>query len=48
VHEQRRDHACRYCPGVAFVRKNSLAKHINLVHLKLREHAFPYCTGVAY
>ena len=30
------------------MRKNSLTKHINLVHLKLREHAFPYCPGVAY
>ena len=55
VHEKRREHACPYCPGVAFGTNSYLTKHINLVHLKLREHACPYihvcmlyCPGVAY
>ena len=35
VHLKLRDHACSYCPGVAFGKKGSLTKHINHVHLKL-------------
>ena len=41
VHKKRRDHACQYCPGVAFGEKSNLTKHVNVVHLKLREHACP-------
>ena len=43
-----RDHACPYCPGVAFGTKGTLTTHINVVHLKLRDHACPYCPGVAF
>jgi hypothetical protein len=41
VHEKVRDHARRYCSGVAFGAKGTLTKHIDVVHLKLREHACP-------
>jgi hypothetical protein len=39
VHEKRRDHACQYCPGVAFGTKGNLTKHVNLVHLKIPRRA---------
>ena len=48
VHEKVRDHACPYCPGVAFGAKSSLTRHIDTVHLKLRDHACSYCPGVAF
>jgi hypothetical protein len=60
VHLERREHACPYCPGIAFQtkqhltrhidvgRKDALTTHIDTVHLKLREHACPYCPGVAF
>jgi len=34
VHEKRRDHACRYCEGVAFGTADTLKKHISAIHLK--------------
>ena len=43
-----RDHACHYCPGVAFGQKNSLTTHIDTVHLERRDHACPDCPGVAF
>ena len=43
-----RDHACPYCPSVAYQTKQHLTRHIDTVHLKLRNHACPYCPGVAY
>ena len=48
VHLKLREHACPYCPGIAYQTKSDLKTHVNLVHLKLREHACPYCPGVAY
>jgi hypothetical protein len=48
VHEKRRDHACQYCPSVAFGTKSDLTKHVNHVHLKLREHARLCCPDVVY
>jgi len=48
VHLKLRNHACPYCPSVAFGLKGSLKKHIDAVHLKLREHACPYCKGDAF
>ena len=42
VHLKLREHACPYCPGVAYQTKSDLTKHVNLVHLKMREHARPY------
>ena len=48
MHEKRRDHACRYCPGVAFGAKSTLKTHIATVHEKRRDHACPYCKGVAF
>jgi hypothetical protein len=48
VHLERREHACPYCPGIAFGRTHHLTAHIDVVHLKLRYHACPYCPGVAF
>ena len=48
VHEKRRDHACRYCPGVAFGTNSCLTQHIKTVHEKRRDHACGYCKGVAF
>jgi len=36
VHEKRRDHACPYCPGVAFGENGSLKKRISAIHLKIK------------
>ena len=36
VHEKRRDHACPYCPGVAFGEKGTLKAHISAIHLKIK------------
>ena len=35
VHLKLREHACPYCPGVAFGEKGTLTRHINHVHLKI-------------
>ena len=43
-----REHACPYCPGVAFGTSSTLTRHIDTVHLKRRDHACPYCPGVAF
>ena len=48
MHEKSRDHACPYCPGVAFGHKGSLKRHIETVHEKRRDHACGYCKGVAF
>jgi len=40
VHLKLREHACPYCPGVAFGDKSSLTKHVNHVHLKI-PYAYP-------
>jgi len=32
VHEKRRDHACPYCPGVAFGQKSNLTRHLGTAH----------------
>ena len=36
VHEKRRDHACQYCPGVAFGTASTLKAHISAIHLKIK------------
>ena len=36
MHEKRRDHACPYCPGVAFGEKGNLKAHISAIHLKIK------------
>jgi hypothetical protein len=36
VHEKRRDHACPYCPVVAYQTKGHLTRHIDVVHLKIK------------
>ena len=46
-HEQRRDHACPYCEGVAFGAKSSLKTHTKTVHEKRRDHVCGNCKGVA-
>ena len=43
-----REHACPYCPGVAYQTKSVLTRHIETVHEKRRDHACPYCPGVAF
>ena len=43
-----RDHACPYCPGVAFGQKSTLKTHIETVHEKRRDHVCGYCKGVAF
>ena len=43
-----RDHACPYCPGVAFGQKGHLTVHLDTMHLERREHACPYCPSVAF
>ena len=48
MHEKRRDHACPYCPGVAFGAKSNLKTHIQTVHEKRKDYVCPYCTGVAF
>jgi len=48
VHLKLREHACPYCPGVAYQTKSHLTRHIETVHEKRRDHACPYCPGVAY
>ena len=48
MHLKLREHACPYCPGVAFQTKSTLKRHIETVHEKRRDHACPYCKGVAF
>ena len=36
VHENRRDHVCGYCKGVAFGTASTLKKHIEVVHLTIK------------
>jgi hypothetical protein len=38
-----REHACLYCPGVAYQKKQHLKTHIETVHEKRRDHACPHC-----
>jgi hypothetical protein len=39
VHLKLREHACPYCPGVAYQTKSTLKRHIETVHEKRRDHA---------
>ena len=48
VHLKQRDHACPYCPGVAYQTKSYLKTHIETVHEKRRDHVCNYCKGVAF
>ena len=48
VHLKLREHACPYCPGVAYHTKSSLKTHIETVHEKRRDHVCGYCKGVAF
>jgi len=45
VHLKLREHACPYCPGVAYQvdhqTKGRLTRHIETVHEKRRDHACP-------
>jgi hypothetical protein len=43
VHLKLREHACPYCPGIAYQTKSSLKTHIETVHEKRRDHACPHC-----
>jgi len=43
-----REHACPYCPGVAYQTKSVLTRHIETVHEKRRDHVCGYCKGVAF
>ena len=42
VHLKLREHACPYCPGVAYQTKSVLERHIETVHEKRRDHACGY------
>ena len=48
VHLKLREHACPYCPGVAYQTKSYLKTHIKVVHEKRRDHVCGYCKGVAF
>ena len=43
-----REHACPYCPGVAYQTKGHLKTHIETVHEKRRDHVCGYCKGVTF
>ena len=48
MHLKLRDHACPYCPSVAYQTKAHLTRHIETMHEKRRDHACGYCQGVAF